>query len=228
MSHLSVRHAVATEGEVTSLPLAQGQISALSALSVRSVGLWRGHFLAPKLMTKSNLSLSPRQEEAEDPNSLLELLKSPPPPGPSRQGASSLLECLFWLRALWAGCVFLSTPVSPMQRKMCVDWGVSKREHCTKPHKHGRRKWVNAQRSLKLQKWNTKSAPEQLQFYSCGLHRVCFPQAKGGRGVSKRAEAIAWLVCASQMTHSQTCLIWNSIRRLDIASRRSAANQLRL
>jgi len=86
VSHLSVRHGVATEGEVTSLPLAQGQISAVSA--GRSVGLRRGHFLAPKLMTKSNLSLSPRQEEAEDTNSLLELLKIPPPPGPS-QGAGS-------------------------------------------------------------------------------------------------------------------------------------------
>ena len=86
MSHLSVRHGVAIEGEVTSLPLAQGQISYLSA--VRSVGLRRGHFLAPKLMTKSNLNLSPRQEDAEDPNSLLKLLKIPPPPGPT-QGAGS-------------------------------------------------------------------------------------------------------------------------------------------
>ena len=89
------------------------------------------------------------------------------------------LPFLFWLRALWTGRVFLSTPISPKQRKSCVNRGVSIKEHCTKSRKHGRRKWVNAQRSLKLCKWNTKSAPEQLQYYSCGLHWVCFPQAKG-------------------------------------------------
>lgn len=107
--------------------------------------------------------------------------------------ANGGLPLLFLLRAPWAGCVFFFFLVQYHLNK-----DVSIRALCTKPCKHGKGKQMHAKWSLKLYKWNTKSAQERLQFNSWGLHWVCYLQAKGGLQVSKQGWSNHLLVRANR------------------------------